>query len=251
MNVYNRRRSIAITRPGQTVCAALLLAATPFACAGNFGVSPLRVDLKAAHRLEVLTVTNSDDQPLAIQVQLLLWSQQDGEEQYVDTRDLLATPPIFKMGPHGQQIIRIALRREPDPARELDYRVLITEIPQPPAKDFSGLQIALRMSLPIFVAPAVPEHAELQWQAHWSSDGSLQISATNAGNAHAKVTDFDVRFDGSDSPAHVAVTRYVLPGSRVSWTLRPEGGTNRQAAIHLHGTTDRGEFAADVADVGS
>jgi len=254
VNEHYRPRGVATARPSLLSSTALLLmAVASIARAGEFSVSPLRVDLKAAHRLEVLTVTNSADAPLAVQLRLVSWSQDNGEDQYVDTQDLLATPPIFRIAPHGQQIIRVALRHDPDPSRETDYRVFVTEIPQPPSQDFSGMQLALRMSLPIFVAPAVLEHPELHWSAQWSSDGALRITASNTGNAHVKVTDFDVRFAGSGQPSQVKVTRYVLPGSSVSWTVKPdaEASTDRQAAIHLRGVTDRGDFAADVEPAGT
>jgi fimbrial chaperone protein len=254
VNEHHGPRGAATVRPSLRSCAALLLmAAACIARAGEFSVSPLRVDLKASHRLEVLTVTNSADAPLAVQLRLVSWSQDNGEDQYVDTQDLLATPPIFRIAPRGQQIIRVALRHDPDPSRETDYRVFVTEIPQPPSKDFSGMQVALRMSLPIFVAPAAPENPELHWSAQWSSDGAVRITASNTGNAHVKVTDFDVRFAGTDKPSQVNVTRYVLPGSSVSWTVKPdaEAGIDREAAIHLRGTTDRGDFAAAVAPAGT
>jgi fimbrial chaperone protein len=249
VNLYSGLRRISITCPA--LCAlALLCVLSPAAHAGNFSVSPLRVEMKGSHRLEVLTISNADDAPLTIQVELKNWSQQAGEDQLDDTKDLLVTPPIFKMGPHGQQVVRIALRRDADPTRELDYRVLLTEIPPPPAKDFSGMQVALQLSLPIFVAPPVFEHVELNWSARWQADGSVQITANNSGNAHTRVTDFDVQFGGPERSTHVGVTRYVLAHSSISWTVRPPEGTQVHSALKVQGASDRGDFSAGVVDAG-
>lgn len=250
MNLYNGLRGISITC--SALCAAALLGSVPSAAlAGNFSVSPLRVEMKGSHRLEVLTITNADDAPLSIQVELKAWSQQSGEEQLDDTHELLVTPPIFKMGPHGQQVVRIALRRDADPTRELDYRVLLTEIPPPPSKDFSGMQVALRLSLPIFVAPAVAEHSELNWSAQWQADGTVQVTANNSGNAHTRVTDFDVQFGSADRTTHVGVTRYVLPQSSVSWLVKPPEGIEAHSVLRVQGGGDRGQFSAGVTDVGA
>lgn len=250
MNLNNRLRGISITCAA--LCGAALLGAVPTAAlAGNFSVSPLRVEMKGSHRLEVLTITNAEDAPLSIQVELKNWSQQAGEEQLEDTRELLVTPPIFKIGPHGQQVVRIALRREPDAARELDYRVLLTEIPPPPSKDFSGMQVALQLSLPIFVAPPVAVHSELNWSAQWQPDGSVQITASNSGNAHTRVTDFDVQFGSADRTSHVGVTRYVLPQSSVSWIVKPPEGIEAHVALRVQGAGDRGQFGAGVSDAGT
>lgn len=250
MNLYQRLRAISITC--SVLCGAALVGAAPSpACAGNFSVSPLRVEMKGSHRLEVLTITNADDAPLSIQIELKNWRQQGGDELLDETHDLLVTPPIFKMAPHGQQVVRIALRRDADPLRELDYRVLLTEIPAPPSKDFSGMQVALQLSLPIFVAPPVFEHSELNWTAKWLADGTVQISASNSGNAHMRVTDFDVQFGSTDRVTHVGVTRYVLPQSSVSWTVRPPEGSAAHVALKVQGASDRGEFSAGVTDTGA
>jgi fimbrial chaperone protein len=250
VNLYSGLRAISIT------CSALggaaLLGALPsLALAGNFSVSPLRVEMKGSHRLEVLTITNADDAPLTIQVELRNWTQPEGQERLDETHELLVTPPIFKMAPHGQQVVRIALRRDADPTRELDYRVLLTEIPAPPAKDFSGMQVALQLSLPIFVAPPVAEHGELNWSAQWQTDGTVQITASNSGNAHTRVTDFDVQFGSAERATHVAVTRYVLPQSSVSWVVKPPEGLADHVALRVQGTGDRGELAAAVSDAGT
>ncbi|MGA3158504.1 MAG: fimbria/pilus periplasmic chaperone [Steroidobacteraceae bacterium] len=248
MNLYQGLRRISITC--SVLCGAALLGAAP-SRAGNFSVSPLRVEMKGSHRLEVLTITNADDAPLSIQIELKNWTQQAGEEQLDETHDLLVTPPIFRMAPHGQQVVRIALRRDADPLRELDYRVLLTEIPAPPSKDFSGMQVALQLSLPIFVAPPVFEHSELNWTAKWLADGTVQISASNSGNAHTRVTDFDVQFGSENRATHVGVTRYVLPQSSVSWIVKPPEGSEIHSALKVRGASDRGDFSAGVTDAGA
>jgi fimbrial chaperone protein len=250
VNLYNGLRGISITC--SALLGATLLGAVPStAHAGNFSVSPLRVEMKGARRLEVLTIVNSDDAPLTIQVELKSWSQQSGQEQLDDTHELLVTPPIFKMGPHGQQVVRIALRRDADPTRELDYRVLLIEIPAPLSKDFSGMQVALHVSLPIFVAPAGAEHSELSWSAQWQADGTVQVTVNNAGNAHTRVTDFDVQFGSADRTTHVGVARYVLPQSSVSWIVKPPEGIEAHSALRVQGAGDRGQFSAGVSDAGA
>jgi len=252
VNAYKRLRSISITCRTRRLSLALLVAGVPLAvAAGDFSVSPLRVEMKGTHRLEVLTISNADDAPLTIQVELKQWTQHAGEDILEDTHDLLVTPPIFKMPPHGTQVVRIALRRDADPLRELDYRVLLTEIPAPPAKDFSGMQVALQLSLPIFVAPPVVEDSDLGWSAQWLADGSVRITANNSGNAHTRVTDFVLQFDDPERSAHVAVSHYVLPQSTVSWTVKPPEGIGPHTALKVHGTGDGGEFTADVQDSGS
>ena len=141
----------------------LMLAAAGTAAAGNFSVAPVRIELQGAQRTAVVTVHNNDDAPLLIQVSTLAWSQPEGDDKYEATHDLLATPPVFTLPAKGEQIVRVALRRDPDATRELDYRLLLAEVPQSTDKDFTGLRVALHLSLPVFVKAVAPATAELHW----------------------------------------------------------------------------------------
>jgi fimbrial chaperone protein len=228
----------------------MLAAAVP-AAAGNFSVAPVRIDLEGAQRTAVITVHNQDEAPLLIQVSSLLWSQPGGEEKYEPTREVLATPPVFTLPAHGEQIVRVALRRDSDPTRELSFRLLLTEVPQSTDPNFSGLRVALQLSLPVFIKPAAVAAASLAWHGQWQPDGTLSVSASNSGAAHLQISDFLLQFRGTSETPHAAVTRYVLPGSTVSWTIKAPAGVAHDADILVHGYSDQGEFQADVAIAGS
>ena len=217
------------------------------ASASTFNISPIRAELSAAHRTEALTITNAEDAPVVVQVHVLRWSQQDGAEQLDDTRELLATPPVLQIAANSEQIIRVALRREPDPAQELTYRVIFEEVPQAAPKDFTGLRIALRLSIPVFVAPSRNKaSADVSWQSRWLANGQLEVVATNRGTRHLQITDFETIFPGSP-PLHGATSKYVLPGSRMSWTLTPPADAVKQEVLPIHGHSDQGDFSADAA----
>jgi fimbrial chaperone protein len=233
----------------RTLLAALLIAAAAApAGASTFNISPIRAELTAAHRTEALTIVNADDSPVVVQIRVVRWSQQGGAEQLEDTRELLATPPVLQIPANGQQIIRVALRREPDAAQELTYRVIFEEVPQAAPKDFVGLRVALRLSIPVFIAPAHGKaSAELAWRSRWLPNGQVELAATNTGSAHLQITDFEAQFPGSLMPLRGIASKYVLPGSRMSWTLTPPADANRQGAIPIRGHSDQGDFSADVA----
>jgi fimbrial chaperone protein len=233
----------------RTLFAALLIAAAALpASASTFNISPIRAELTAAHRTEALTIMNADDSPVVVQIRVVRWSQKGGAEQLEDTRELLATPPVLQIPANGQQIIRVALRREPDPAQELTYRVIFEEVPQAAPKDFVGLRVALRLSIPVFIAPAHGKaNAELAWQSRWLPNGQVELAATNTGSAHLQITDFEAQFPGSLMPLRGIASKYVLPGSRMSWTLTPPADASRQGAIPIRGHSDQGDFSADVA----
>ncbi len=218
------------------------------ASAGTFSISPIRVELGAAQRTAVLTVHNEEDRPAVVQVTALAWKQAGGEDQTESTRDLLVTPPVFTIAPNADQVLRVALRGQPDPARELDYRLLLAEVPGPPEQGFTGLRLALRLSLPVFVTPA---HVapQLEWRLERADDGTLSLVAENKGNQHLQLSDFRLRFGDDAHAMRVGVMRYVLPGSRVSWPVTLPEGADLAAPLSVQGSSDQGAFEASVATV--
>lgn len=226
---------------------ACVLVAAP-TLASTFNISPIRVQLGAGHRTEALTLTNADDAPVVVQVRVVSWSQKDGVEKLEDTRELLSTPPVLQIPANGQQIVRVALRRDPDASQELTYRVIFEEVPQAAPQEFSGLRVALHLSVPIFVAPVQGKaNAQVAWRSRWLSNGQLEVAAINSGTGHLQVTDFEAQFPGSLMPLRGVSSKYVLPGSRMSWVLTPPADATRQGVIPIRGHSDQGDFSAEVA----
>src|ERR1700758_1330809 len=159
-----------------SLLAVGVLAGPEEAAASALSVAPIRVELNAATHTAVLTVRNQEDSPVVVQARPAAWSQREGEDQLADTHDLLVTPPIFTVPPRGQQVLRIALLREPDAARELDSRLVLTEVPQAAAPETTGLRVALRITLPVFVAAQRRADADLVWSHRFLTDGTLQVA---------------------------------------------------------------------------
>ncbi len=224
------------------------------AAASTFNISPIRAELTGAHRTGVLTLTNADDDAVVVQVHVVAWSQQNGEERLDETRDLLVAPPVLQIPAKGEQIVRVALRREPDALRELTYRVIFEEVPQAAPVNFTGLRVALRLSVPIFVAPVHgPAAAALTWEAHALQDGAVEVAATNHGTGHLQISDFELG-PGAAGGVKGMTSKYVLPGSRMIWTLKSNAFADAMLPAHpngsafvIHGHSDQGDFSADVA----
>jgi len=235
--------------------AALL--ALPTAWAGSFTLSPLRVDFAGAAGTAVLTVRNEDAQPVVVQVQGLSWSQEGGQDALNPSRDLLISPAVFTLPAGGSQLIRVALRRSVDPARELTYRVVLQEVPRAASPDFNGLQMVLRLSVPVFVEPLAPATPQVAWSTSRGDDGKLTLSARNDGTAHLRLHRFAVKTaDGAATVLDQPELAYVLPGSSRHWTFDDKNNTRPNAqsttspgkagSYRLEGTTDRGSFVTEL-----
>jgi fimbrial chaperone protein len=225
------------------------------ACAGTFSISPLRAELSSRTQTGALTLRNQEDVPVVVQAEVLLWEQAEGQDKLSPTRDVLVSPAVFTIPGSGSQLVRVALRRPVDAQRELTYRLILTEVPQQARPDFTGLNVALRLSLPIFVAPTATAEPRIEWSATRSADGEMALTARNAGNAHARVLNFNVSPAAGSAPGlQQDVTAYILPGQARTWTLDNKqneaiSSTDWQR-LRVKGTTEAGDFEVEIRPEG-
>ena len=218
--------------------------------ATNLGVNPVRVTLSDKQKMSTLTVRNDGAEPVPMQLEVLNWSKEEGNDVFTPTRELIVNPPIFTIPAGGSQLIRVGLRGAPDTQRELTYRIIMQELPPPPDPDFNGTKMLMRVSLPVFVLPKVAAKPLLSWQAVRTSDGALKISLTNDGNSHIQIINFSLTKPGSAQPWITQQTSdYVLIGQSFDWILPanadysiPKSG----AIIQLFAQTDARDIEAEI-----
>ena len=228
----------------------LFVAGVSVVSAANIGVNPVRVTLSENQKMGTLTVRNGGTEPMSMQLEVLNWSQEEGNGVFTPTRELIVNPPIFTIPAGGSQLIRVGLRRAPDAQRELTYRIFLQELPPPPSPDFQGAKMLMRVSLPVFVLPKVTAKPVLRWHAVRTSDGALKISLSNSGNAHIQIANFSLSLPGSAQPwITQQASNYVLIGQSFDWILPanadysiPKSG----ATIQLFAQTDAGDIEAEV-----
>jgi fimbrial chaperone protein len=232
----------------QVVCwCAAFFAAIPFiAFAGSFQVSPVRVQLTPSLPTAAITVRNeSQTDGVVLQLRAMDWKQNAGEDIYTASTELIATPPIFTIPPGGTQTVRVGLRKTVQTAVQQTFRLYLTEVPPAPKEGFQGLQVALNIGIPIFVAPGSLTGTPPVWRASLAADGKLALSATNASNAHVQILDAQIYDEkGGDAVAILAEPRYILANQTTRWQLaliRKPVGTLRLAV-----RTDGGNIETKV-----
>ena len=200
-------------------CAALGLmllgigAAVP-AHAGTLQVNPITVEITTDKKVASVRIKNEEKAPVTIRAYVLSWSQVDGEDRYEDSSSLILSPPVFTIAGGGTQLVRIGLRHPAAAGKA--YRLIIEEVPQ--ASPGGGVQVALRLNLPLFAMVAAGEQSDLSWSAR-RLGANWVIEATNGGAgwvrvdpvAAAKAT--GVRYEPT---ANLGV---VLPKSTRRWVL--------------------------------
>lgn len=224
----------------------LLLLMPLWAQAASFQVNPVRLTLSADRSTDVLRVINSSDTPTVVQLQIVAWSQEDGKDVYTPSRNLLATPPIFTIAPGNHQVVRVGMRTKPDTKQETCYRLFLTEVPPVPTPGFRGVQIALRVGIPVFVEPAMDTEPALKWSAKRLTATELQVSAVNVGNAHAQILKWILKAHDRTQPLAQVSSSYVLPGAQHAWTIKLASPLTVGAPLEITADTDRGTLHAQL-----
>jgi len=198
--------------------------------AGSFQVNPVNIPLTPNQAATSLTLKNSDREPVAVRVLAFKWTQVDGRDVYSETKDVIASPPIFTVPAGGTQLVRIGLRNR---IAGSAYRVILEEIPRQMPAD-TGIQVALRLNLPLYVLNK-QGRADVQWRAWRSGADDLVLEARNLGAIHSQVQEI-ASVDASGNKTVLSTEMgVVLPGSARLWKVerRPDIATGAPLTLVL------------------
>lgn len=233
---------------GSTLAAAVfallaLLALSNVAAAGGFSLSPIRLTIPARDVAGSITATNTGDAPIVLQAVALAWLQQEGKEVREETRALIVNPPIFKLAPGEQQIVRIASRTGAPAVDEQTFRLVVSEIPTEGAPVASPtLRLTLAMDVPVFLEPRQAGTSSMHWRVDTGSS-PRRLIAENRGTRHFRIHDVEYLADGK--VVHKAAAVVVLPRSWLAFDLPSEAGNAR--TLQVRAKDDAGQpVAIDV-----
>lgn len=141
----------------RTLLTVMVVLTSLSTSAGEFGVSPLRIDLDNANRNGVLTVSNDGNAPLRVTVKLMKWTQSSsGEDTYSESDALLFFPRSLSIDPMELRVIRIGLKAPVGGTQsEQAFRLYIEEAAQDEfEKKKNQVKFRFRFGIPIFAVPA-------------------------------------------------------------------------------------------------
>jgi len=219
------------------------------ALAASLSVAPLRLVLTPERPVASLTMGNSDEaEEVAVQAEVLVWSQEDGRDVYQPTREVLVNPSIFRLPPGGRQIVRLGLQ-VPAEAVERSYRVFLRQLPRDQALPADGgvkLQTLLRIGVPIFVPPLQLRQA-LQWrlQAGGAGGRGYKLMLDNQGSEHIQLTQLVVRREGGAELLRKSLSHYALAGQSAGIELELPA-LPPDTRLHIEAATDAPEALSTV-----
>lgn len=217
-------------------CTAFLLIFGLFSITAEaqISVSPVLVELSDEHTKDVIIVGNQQDMTASYQVEVVAWSQSEQRREiYSPTEDILAVPPLFTVEPGEQQTVRVGMLNDADTSREKSYRIFVTELANPDSESPEvGVNMRLRIGIPVFVAPTAVPRAELNFVDANQMNNQLFMLMRNSGNTRVRVSEIQYRAPGADESSIESAAIYILAGQKgfVPVTLPDE---RRQGSVTL------------------
>ncbi len=212
--------SLRLTAAARIAAAVALFLTGYAASAQSLSVLPVNIFLPPGQKAASLSLKNSGDKPTSMQVRAYDWSQNNDQDQLIDSKIVVVSPPLVTIPPGSTQVVRLILR-QPPVGEEATYRILLDQIPGP--GEPGVVQMVLRLSIPIFAAPATK--VAPQDQFHLESDGEkLFLVGVNTGRSHDTVHDIVLTAsDGRKFNLKTKVSPYLLAGATRRWELDAQG----------------------------
>jgi fimbrial chaperone protein len=210
------------------VCLAL---ASTLVLAGGlahaFKLIPMYMDFhptgREAH--QTFRIENEGDQPVAVQVSMVTREMDiEGKEAYGDAEDdFLVYPPQVVLMPKQIQAVRVQWVGNPNPSKELAYRIMAEQLPVDLEKGerrsrAAGVKvnILVRYLGVVYVLPkgARPDVVLDSVQAQGGNGGrrALVLTVRNRGSAHAILGNLKVRLTPKGGGAGVELSGQDLQG---------------------------------------
>jgi fimbrial chaperone protein len=230
----------------------LVLFFPAIARAGEWRVTPIRLDLGKDAKSGAVRVFNESEERLQVQMNAMEWIQdEEGKDRYEETGDILFFPRIMLFDKKEEKILRAGIKI-PAIEKEKTYRLFIEEIPGPGKAKGANIAIAIRFGVPIFVRP-LKEDLRGEVVGVGMSTGTLRVPVRNSGNIHFLIQRILIR--GKNPKGEEIFSKelngwYLLAGASRTYTaVVPPDVCREIAGIVVEVKTDRlllnGNLVAD------
>lgn len=205
-----------------------------------YNIDKVRITLSSQQPIDTVKLSNiAKDMPVDLQIQVFRWTQNNGNDVYQSTKDLIVAPPQLKVPIGKSQLVRVGWRNPMPVTQELAYRMIITDL-TPYTQPKNSVLIRLRINLPIFIEPS-DATLHLEWQLKKANGKQIKVIVTNTGNVHVEVIKLTLTNSNNEVIASQPTQFYLLPnqsktgvltlskspGSSVNVIAETDGGTQK------------------------
>lgn len=206
------------------------------AFAGEWRVTPIRLDLGRDAKSGAITVINEGEKNLHVQMKAFEWSQDmEGKDQYTETEEILFFPKMMVVEKKEERILRVGIKI-PAAAKEKTYRLFIEETPEPKKGEGAQVAIAVRFGIPVFVKPVAVE-AKGDIEKIEISKGVVNTLVKNSGNRHFIINSIILKgtnIKGEETYSKEISGWYLLSGTSRLYTAQfPQEACNNTAKLDI------------------
>lgn len=169
-----------VSLPRMMLLTALLVCSQN-AMSDGLRISPIKLYFDADSNRTSLKISNEAEEQVTVQLEAMTWSQdQDGQDQYAPSTEIVFFPQILSIEANDHRIIRIGYQGDLALAFEKTYRLFVQELPVRKPGEIE-MKFAVRLGVPVFVRPVVEE---LAWNVSTQGlvESGLSIRVENTGN---------------------------------------------------------------------
>jgi len=225
------------------LAATAMLALPAMASASSLQIMPINIEVPAPGAASTVTLSNTGGDQINAQIRIFKWVQQNGQDELVPTKDVVASPPAVKLAPGKKGVIRVVRLGKTPAATEETYRLIVDELPKPVKAGQAGVGFSVRYSIPVFFSKS-GEDADLSWRASMVK-GQLVLNAANAGGRRVRVASLTVA-NGNGKTLRVGegLAGYVLGQSSKQWTVKGASKFAAGGTIKITAQGDNGPIEA-------
>lgn len=235
----------------------LLLTATALSAhAASLGIWPINPRIDVNESATAIWIKNNERRPVTLQIRVMDWQQNNGEDEMLEQQTVIASPPMVKVNPGEQQMVRIVNRHGSvsENITEHSHRIFVDEIPDARQEnnEDAHLRLQMRYSLPLFSGvrdkgkniPNLLKNNTSQLLYRITGTGEKYLEIENKTNVHARLSQVKaIQPSGSAIALSDGLLGYVLPGQTMRWPL-----SNQQAAF-IDNPNVRIQFTQELTEI--
>lgn len=220
--------------------------------AGEFRVSPIRVEIDNQNKSHLISVYNEGQDPIEFKLYLMEWYQDDeGNDKYKPSQDLIFFPKVFRLDKEEERVVRVGLTKPFLEQREKAYRLYIEEQPKKVGDEGTKVAIAIRFGLPIFVKPEKP-YADVVIEKISYEKEQLKIHLTTVGNVHTHPNNIKIiALDKGKKEVYSQEINgwYIFPAVKKTFSTKfAKNDCERSALLEIHVQLD-GKIVEKTTDI--
>lgn len=219
--------------------------------ASDLRVAPATVEAPIGARTAALNLLNGEQQPLKVQIRVMRWTQQNGQDELTPTQDVVASPPFVSLKSAQRYVVRLVRTAHAAIKGEESYRIFVDELPQPHAAVAGTVNLVLRQSLPVFFSDEPNRKPNVGWSVQ--RDGpKLWLVGHNTGTRRLRISNVMIDNRGPAFFSEPGLLGYVLPNSEVRWPIPspPNVAAGEPLQLHMRATADTGPLDTSLAVAG-